>query len=422
MRKFHKSFIIFLLLISVGGSVAQAGNEERETLRAAYSKISGYEIHTAYINRPAVQSPYSAGELSREALDQALASVNFLRALAGLDPLELDMALCDAAQSGAMLLAANQGLSHTPRQPQDMPDSLYLAGSEAAAACNLAMFNWQAEDLLREAAFYFARDDGEVNRALLGHRRWLLYPGMGVTGFGLAEDAQGHSYATMYVLDSSRDVADYDMILWPSEGVFPAECMLSETPWSISPNPRLYDLNQSDPVIRMTEAVSGASFVFDGFQEDTSKDQYFALGGGRYGDGPAYIFRPDLDRIDELMNGYQQNQIWTIRLEGLVRADGSPAELAEYRVEMVSLTPQDPSAVEIAQRTLSLRVGESAALDAQVIPAWADDLSVSWHSADESVAIVDENGAVRALAPGQTQIIAEAINGRYDYAEVTVGK
>ncbi len=421
MRKFYKSFFIFLLLISLQGSVAQAGNEEREALRTAYSKISGYEIHTAYINRPAVQSPYSAGELSREALDQALASVNFLRTLAGLEPLELDMSLCDAAQCGAMLLAANQGLSHTPDRPQDMPESLYRTGAEATAACNLAMFNWQADDLLREAAFYFARDDGEGNRALLGHRRWLLYPGMGVTGFGLAEDVQGHSYATMYVLDSSRDAADYDMILWPSEGVFPAECMLSETPWSISPNPRLYDLNQSDPVIRMTEEVSGASFVFDGFQEDTSQDQYFALGGGRYGDGPAYIFRPDLARIDELMYGYQQNQLWTIRLEGLVRADGSPAEPMEYRVEMVSLTPQDPSAVEITQRALSLRVGENAVLEAQVIPDWADDLSVSWHSADESVATVDKNGMVRALSPGQTQIIAEAVNGRFDCAEVTVG-
>ena len=69
---------------------------------------------------------------------------------------------------------------------------------------------------------------------------------------------------------------------------------------------------------------------------------------------------------------------------------------------------------------LTLKAGETVSLSAQVIPDWADDLSIIWKSSDEEIAIVDENGLVTAKKAGKCSIAAESVNGRYDEIEITV--
>ena len=57
---------------------------------------------------------------------------------------------------------------------------------------------------------------------------------------------------------------------------------------------------------------------------------------------------------------------------------------------------------------------------ASVIPLNAYDTSITWHSSDESVAIVDEYGLVTAIGPGEAVIVARAANGIENSATVTV--
>ena len=59
-------------------------------------------------------------------------------------------------------------------------------------------------------------------------------------------------------------------------------------------------------------------------------------------------------------------------------------------------------------------------LSADVIPAYADDLRVTWTSSDPSVADVDWTGVVTARAPGSCEISATSANGRSDVCAVTV--
>ena len=420
MKKLLLICLIFLLIVSPFSLECRAEERSRESLREVYLWSLHKGESGTYINEPSTGAPYSAGLLTQETIAGALAEVNFIRWLAELDPLVADDGLNDLAQHGVVVMAANQALSHSPEKPLDMDETFYEIGYAAAASCNLVMFNWSEEGILRQAVQHFARDDGEGNRFVLGHRRWLLYPGMKYTGFGLAEDEEGRTYAAMYVMDASNEEADYDMICWPSAGAFPAEYMGTETSWSISLNPEKYDLDRSAPLIVLTERTTGAEYVFDVMEETSDQAQYLVMGGGRYGDGPAYIFHPDLSEYDELMYGYQQNQVWTVRVEGVFLADGTLADPIEYTVEMASLTPIDPAAVEIQPRELVLKAGESAALSAQVIPQWADDLSVIWQSEDESIATVDEEGTVRGQKAGICTIVAESVNGRYDCVEITV--
>ena len=66
------------------------------------------------------------------------------------------------------------------------------------------------------------------------------------------------------------------------------------------------------------------------------------------------------------------------------------------------------SAVILSQNTAELIEGKSLQLTALVQPSDATILSITWSSADHSVATVSDTGLVTAIAEGTTSIIAEA--------------
>ena len=222
-----------LLLLAIPASALT-----REEVRASYQAISDWTEGGLFAEEPSVSAPYAAGEVRVEALEDALDYLNFLRDLAGLAPVELDPALNSIAQQGAVLSAANGFVSHDPPAPADMDAAFAGAAHYAASSCNIARLNWTSEDVLRQGVLYFARDDGEENLSVLGHRRWLLNPNMAYTGFGLAMDEAGMSYITMYAHDLQADPGDWQYIAWPSAGAFPAELMSEDLAWSIILNPR----------------------------------------------------------------------------------------------------------------------------------------------------------------------------------------
>ena len=391
---------------------AQALSEEAAQLRAAYDAVRALATDGLYQEMPGTGGDYTLGSLTPQALSAALAEVNFLRSLAALPPVALDEEYCLLCQYGAVLLAANGRLSHRPEQPFDMRDEYYEEGLRAASGSNLARFNWFAPDVLHQAILGFSLDDADRNRLILGHRRWLLYPSLGDVGFGLANDAEGRSYVLMYVMDAAQSPVEYDHVCWPAPGAFPVQYLTADTPWSVSLNPEAYDMTAPLPRVTLTEEHSGAVFLFD---QDSPADAY-GLAGGRYGDGPALVFIPALYAFSGVENGYEQNQVWHVAVEGLFSASGEALPALEYEVRMVSLTPVDPATVELTapQEADALRVGGTIALTAEVIPHWADDLTVTFTSSDEAVATVDASGQVTARAPGEVTITASTVNGRTD--------
>ncbi|MBR3502965.1 MAG: hypothetical protein IKO07_01825 [Clostridia bacterium] len=390
----------------------------REAVRALAADTLVPPPDSLFAEEPSPTAPYDTGALEPGLVDAALSRMNFIRALAGLNPVEADGALCDIAQHGATLMAALETITHAPERPVDMDEAFFSKGALAAANCNLAFFNWLSPSLAAESVDEFIMDDTDGNLAFLGHRRWLLSPNMGKIGFGLAADGEGCCYAALYVTDTSAP-ADYDLICWPPEGAMPAELMRAETPWSVSPNTAKYDMNLSEPRVTLEEFDSGARWVFDAPDSAPKDGSYFLIETSGFGDGPALIFRPNLAEEPLLEDGYEQNQIWTVTLSGLVSADGAPVEDIVYSVGIVSLTPIDPASVEIEPRALALAAGERLTVDATVYPRWADDLSYTLSTSDETVAVV-ENGMIVALSEGECVLRAETVNGRYDEIPVVV--
>jgi formylglycine-generating enzyme required for sulfatase activity len=76
--------------------------------------------------------------------------------------------------------------------------------------------------------------------------------------------------------------------------------------------------------------------------------------------------------------------------------------------------------VKVYPNSLSLGLGESSTIWAQVIPGTATDQGIEWSSSDKSVVSVDNNGMVTALALGSATITAMSVNGQSAVCEVTV--
>jgi uncharacterized protein YjdB len=80
------------------------------------------------------------------------------------------------------------------------------------------------------------------------------------------------------------------------------------------------------------------------------------------------------------------------------------------------------SSISVEPDNVSVEIGSTAALTATVAPDDATDPSITWSSSDESVATVDANGLVTAVAVGTATITATAADGSgvSDSATVTV--
>ena len=403
--------ILIALLLALGSAHAMS----RDEMRALWQELSLSRSNASpYAEEPDPVS-FRAGALTQAAQADALGCLNFLRAVAGLSPVTLNPLYTLRAQSGAMLLAANDVLTHAPEQPEGMDDALYTTARAGAAQGNIAKFNWMRPEILIDGVTYFARDDGDANLPTLGHRRWLLNPRMAETGFGLANAESGMSYVTMYAVDDSNADAQWSSVAWPAAGVFPVEMMLRDLAWSVSLNDDLYDPEASAPRVVLREETTGVAFSFDALRGEG--DGFCAFSREKCGSGSCIIFRPNLETAG--INEYVQNQVWTVEITGLRLRDGSAAEIS-YCCEMISLYPQDVANVELSVLEAALAPGGQLQLSAAVIPEYADDLTLVWTSSDEAVAGVDEDGLVTAHAPGSCIITASSANGRSDACRIAV--
>ena len=401
------------LLIALSGTAIA---HTREDIREAYQSIPSAPTASPYAQAPSVAAPYDAGSLTGAARAEALGFLNFARWLAGLEPVAESDIYDYQCQHGATLLAALDYVDHNALRPADMDDNFYDSAHIATSSGCIARFNWMRQTIVREGVEYFLRDDGEENLNALGHRRWALNPRMSATGFGLANAASGMSYVVMYAHDLGNANARWESVRWPADGDFPAELIHGHLAWSVVLNPELYDLNGLDPTVTLVEAGSGLSFRFH--PASGTGDGFCALNSEGYGAGPCLIFRPDFSGTG--FTDYLQNQRWHVRIDGLRDAGGAPRPM-DYDVNMVSLTAQDAVNVEIYPLEARLAPGETLQLQADVIPAYADDLSVAWRSSDEAVATVSGDGLLTAVAPGKCEITVACAAGFEDVCRVEVG-
>jgi len=381
----------------------------------AYAEHTVEQVRTQYKAISFTDDLYdSEGVISDAAAQSMLEHARFMRWLAYVEePLEITEDFSDLAQAGAQLLAAADVPAHELPQPESFPDELYEIASAGIRGSNIASINWMDTDVLVAALEYFQRDEGAHNRFTLGHRRWLLSPALQHTGFGLANADSGMTYVTMYVHDFTAEIVHrWDHIAWPSAGVFPAEYLYDQTPWSVILSDREYAAEH--PLLNITVSCeqTGETFIFDRMAQEDAVDAFWIDTNG-YGLGYALIFRP-ASAVE-----FEQNQVWHVRIENLQKLDGSLASI-EYDVFMMALEPIPVRLIELSAAELTLKKSDTYALSANVVPHWADDVSICWSSSDETVAVVDETGLITAVAPGVCTITASGADDQSASCTVTV--
>ena len=184
-----------------------------------------------FATEPVTTPPYKAGALSPRCLDAAVKVTRLYRYLSGVpwEDLKIDPAMCDKSAHGAVLLNKIGSLTHTPERPDDMDDSFFQI---AYAGCNKANLDMSGNPV--DAVRNFMDDSDATNIEGLGHRQWVLSPGLKNVGFGSAG-----RFVSMYVADGNQQPrTDFNFIAFPGEGFYPLELIGAKFAWSVHINSR----------------------------------------------------------------------------------------------------------------------------------------------------------------------------------------
>ena len=156
------------------------------------------------------------------AFDNAtLNAINWFRHMAGLDSVARSASASVDAQSTALMMHANNGLSHFPTSNWPCYTSV---GADVAAQSNLTLGVVGARGISGQI------EDPGASNAPLGHRRWLLFPRLAEVGIANTDRA-----SVISVLNGigSRDTTT-NWIAWPPEGFVPSDVVFPR--WSLSFN------------------------------------------------------------------------------------------------------------------------------------------------------------------------------------------
>lgn len=118
---------------------------------------------------------------------------------------------------------------------------------------------------------------------------------------------------------------------------------------------------------------------------------------------------------------------WEVVEEATYEKDGLERRVcslckAEQTRKIPRLGAVKVDAIELSDSEKKLNVGKSFTITATVKPDNAWNRTVTWSSSDPSIATVDENGTVTAIAEGEAIITAESADGVTAECKVTVEK
>ena len=207
------------------------------------------------------------GDISAEGRASALRMVNLYRWLADLPEVETSTTRDEAAQACALMMDANDALSHSPGSNWACYSQ---QGADAAARSNISSGpGTMSVDM-------YMVDPG--NDTTLGHRRWILSNSAGPIGLGSTDDS-----SCMHILGGSGN-AGRAWTAWPPPGGVPLQALNPDTVWWSTTDETGWSV-QSDSIDLRNAAVMVSR---DGVALNVGVS---ALAGG-YGSSSALAIRP----------------------------------------------------------------------------------------------------------------------------------
>ena len=212
------------------GSDATAGSDGGTAgLRTAATVCNRWNADRANLDEGAWSgnlAKCTPGALSDSARANTLTQVNLMRYLAQLPEVLDDPDRNTTAQACALMMHANNALSHTPPTTW----KCYTAvGANGAKTSNIS-----SGPSVSSVQSYMI-DSGANNAKTLGHRRWILSSSLGPIGIG-GTSAQGSS-CLLVIGGKGKFKRPYTA--WPAPGPFPIQALaggqgsIDQTGWSI---------------------------------------------------------------------------------------------------------------------------------------------------------------------------------------------
>ncbi len=270
---------------------------------------------------PSVVYPYSIGEVHKDHLQSGEDLFNYIRYTAHLPSVQMTDELNESAQYGAVVMAANNVLSHCPDKPADMDDDFYQKGHDATSSSNISCGTLGYMSIVR-SLLGCCNDRGSNNLATVGHRRWMLNPSLQYVGFGYAESNEW-GYVATKVFDYSRTEVDFDFVSWPPSGNCLNEIVSYDAPFTITLNPDKFKSPQdSDIKITVIRESDGKVWSFDSQTNRTpGSDKYMLIEKSWYAINNCIIFRPDVDELKT------HKGVYTFSVSGVYKNDGTEVTL-----------------------------------------------------------------------------------------------
>ncbi|MBR0514380.1 MAG: Ig-like domain-containing protein [Clostridia bacterium] len=123
---------------------------------------------------------------------------------------------------------------------------------------------------------------------------------------------------------------------------------------------------------------------------------------------------------DEKLATVDQNGVVTGLARGNARINVSAKDGSGVRASISIRVVQKAEQVTLDKEELTIDSGRNTALKATVLPKSTDDKSVIWSSSDESVATVNKNGRITAVALGDCEIICTSATNSEAVAKAVV--
>ena len=170
-----------------------------------------------------------AGNPSTESQQAVLSAVNYMRAMADLKPVSLNDALSKRSQQAALIMAANDIITHDPpKSARCWTEDGYLGAKNG----NLALgYGYGPDELANvtgaRAVVSYMIDPGPGNGPV-GHRRWLLFQKLAEIGNGDTNNAN-----SLYVIGTDQRTRSPKWVAWPTAGYFPRE-LEPDGRWSLT--------------------------------------------------------------------------------------------------------------------------------------------------------------------------------------------
>lgn len=187
------------------------------------------------------------GTLSAELQNKTLLRIQYFRKMAGLSnaAISMDAALSAKCQDNALMIRANNAISHTP------PTTWKCYTADGALAAEKGNISIGTSDVKNIDAWM--QDAGNNNKEV-GHRRWILFSNATKFGIGFTE-----SSGTLWVINGlpspySLPAATPEYIAWPPKGFVPRQVVYPRWSFSVPATSYPFQVDFTTATVTMVDA------------------------------------------------------------------------------------------------------------------------------------------------------------------------